>query len=199
MEEDLQTRIYEKESEIDDLRKRGDEIYNKIIKDAATCLKAWYNEYIDKYIISNPTKINSKSEDQIRRLKREISAFSDSFERLISESLNKGEKTWHKRYDDEIVATEDVIEKIVQQALTHVVNAAKRKMYHIGNDSFEFVPISAAIPPCENLNGSISDYKDLYLQVKPELETLKKMKMDEEEQEKKKRGEIAKEKWNRVR
>lgn len=182
MGEDLQKRIFEKERKIEDLRERSDEIYKQIIKDAASCLKSWYNECVKECMKSDPDELERKSVEQLRKLMDQISAFTDKFEERISKSLETGERPWHKRPDDDDISTvEEVMEKKIQQACIQVTQDAMSKQYYVDHDPFVFVRHNTPRPSCEALE-SISNYKALYQQAKPELEILKELKMQEAEE-----------------
>ena len=179
------------------------------MKDTATCLKSWYNERVDEYIKTNPDKIINKSPDQLKKLHKEILTFTDSFEKQISESLDKGKRPWHKQSVSDLISKKNeaakdakngnVIDDNLDQALCIILNQiVVKKTYIIDRDIFNFIASQNHIIWSAEMKISMRNYQDAYQQAESILDELKSLTEQQMDQQKIEKSKIAKDKWDKA-
>ena len=198
MVDDIREAIYKKERLIDELKSKGDDAYKQFVKNTVVCLTSWYNERVNKYLTeTNPDKILNKSQDEIDKLRKQILTFTNSFEKMFSESVNKGGKTWHQRSINDLNSNDLGDKIIIDKAISLILQEAINKSYFIEHDIIEFIRHNEHITWSPEMTTQWDNYKKTHQQAIPIFEELKGLNQQLKNQQEIEKQKIAKAKWDK--
>lgn len=91
-----QAEITKFEENLSEINAQATNIYEKFIKDAAICLRSWYNQQIEDYVDKNAAEYQRTDIDKKKKAKAEVQRIMDSFDKDLSDQMK--DLGWHNHH-----------------------------------------------------------------------------------------------------
>ena len=197
MTENIQDEINNIETTIIDFKEKGNEAYLQFIKDSAACLKTWYDKFIDEHIRKNARKVYNTNQNDLNKSKKNLLEFTNSFEKLISDSLDKSGTHWHEKLPDDLI-DENGIDELIKKGFNNAIQQTAQKELSIAGNFFEIRTEINSFQWSKDMKKDIEEYKEVYHQAKPIAQKLKDLKDQQRNQNQEEIEKKALEKWRSV-
>ena len=197
MTENIQDEINNIETTIIDFKEKGNEAYLQFIKDSAACLKTWYDKIIEEHIRKNAFKVYNTNSNDLNKSKKNLLEFTNSFEKLISDSLDKSGTHWHEKLPDDLI-DENGIDELIKKGFNNAIQQTAQKELSIAGNFFEIRTEINSFQWSKDMKKDIEEYKAIYHQAKPIAQKLKDLKDQQRNQNQEEIEKKALEKWRSV-